>query len=164
MSELLAYLITCRTYGTWLHGDARGSVDRDHNIYGTPMRDPSRTLQQAERSRLRTAPVMLRDRQRESVAEAIRTVCRKRGWSLLALSVRTTHLHAAVAAPDPPERVMHALKASATRRLREEGLHARGTRLWSRHGSTHYLRKPQQLENACRYVAEAQGEDLGGEL
>jgi len=24
----LAYLITFRSYGTWLHGDERGSVDR----------------------------------------------------------------------------------------------------------------------------------------
>ncbi len=32
----LAYFITFRCYGTWLHGDRRGSVDRFHNIYGTP--------------------------------------------------------------------------------------------------------------------------------
>ena len=24
------------TYGTRLHGDARGTVDREHNEYGTP--------------------------------------------------------------------------------------------------------------------------------
>ena len=27
----LAYLITIRTFGTWLHGDSRGPVDRDGN-------------------------------------------------------------------------------------------------------------------------------------
>src|SRR5437762_2022331 len=32
----LGYLITFRSYGTWLHGDARGSVDRFHNAFGTP--------------------------------------------------------------------------------------------------------------------------------
>ena len=32
----LAYFITFRCYGTWLHGDERGSVDRFHNIYGMP--------------------------------------------------------------------------------------------------------------------------------
>ncbi|MGQ0761444.1 MAG: hypothetical protein ACT4OT_05435 [Acidobacteriota bacterium] len=32
----LAYLITFRCYGTWLHGDERGSVDRKQNVYGTP--------------------------------------------------------------------------------------------------------------------------------
>ncbi|MDX6500593.1 MAG: hypothetical protein QOG23_3853 [Blastocatellia bacterium] len=29
------YLITFRSYGTWLHGQS-GSVDRFHNAYGTP--------------------------------------------------------------------------------------------------------------------------------
>jgi hypothetical protein len=33
----IGYLITFRSYGTWLHGDERGSVDRNHRAYGTPM-------------------------------------------------------------------------------------------------------------------------------
>jgi hypothetical protein len=32
----LAYFITFRSYGSWLHGDERGSVDRSHNQYGSP--------------------------------------------------------------------------------------------------------------------------------
>ena len=32
----LAYFITFRAYGTWLHGDERGSVDRLHNTFGSP--------------------------------------------------------------------------------------------------------------------------------
>ena len=48
--------------------------------------------------------------------------------------------------------------------LREEGLYAQDAPLWSRHGSTRYLWKPPQVENACRYVADSQGEDLGGEM
>ena len=33
----LAYLITFRCYGTWFHGENRGSVDRkNYHIYGTP--------------------------------------------------------------------------------------------------------------------------------
>jgi hypothetical protein len=41
----LAYLITFRTYGTWLHGDERYSMDRHgKNIYGTPKVLPSKNL------------------------------------------------------------------------------------------------------------------------
>lgn len=40
----LAYLITCRCYGTWLHGDARGSVDREHNGPGTSLVAPNARL------------------------------------------------------------------------------------------------------------------------
>ena len=36
-STPLAYLITIRSYGTWLHGDERGSMDRrEYNQYGDP--------------------------------------------------------------------------------------------------------------------------------
>jgi hypothetical protein len=36
----LAHLITFRSYGTWLHGDKRGSVDRFHNQYKSPYLPP----------------------------------------------------------------------------------------------------------------------------
>ena len=32
----LAHLITFRCYGTWLHGDGRGALDRFHNQYKSP--------------------------------------------------------------------------------------------------------------------------------
>ncbi|HUT29941.1 MAG TPA: hypothetical protein VMX13_09125 [Sedimentisphaerales bacterium] len=35
MQYPLAYLITFSTYGAWLHGDNRGSVDKNHNSYGS---------------------------------------------------------------------------------------------------------------------------------
>jgi hypothetical protein len=49
----LAFLITWRTYGTWLHGDSRGSVDRAHNRYGTPRLPPNKVRQQYERNLLK---------------------------------------------------------------------------------------------------------------
>ena len=55
----LGYLITFRTYGTWLHGDPRGSVDRFHNIYGTPKLPPSPIRQEYERRLMKMPPVKL---------------------------------------------------------------------------------------------------------
>ncbi len=37
----LAYLISFRCYGTWLHGDKRGSMSRKQNKYGTPRIAPN---------------------------------------------------------------------------------------------------------------------------
>jgi hypothetical protein len=34
MSEPLAYFLTFGTYGSWLHGDVRGSKDPRHNTLG----------------------------------------------------------------------------------------------------------------------------------
>ena len=53
----LGYLITFRCYGTWLHGDERGSVDRFHNWYGTPTFSPNPARQNQNSGRLRHAPV-----------------------------------------------------------------------------------------------------------
>ena len=42
----LAYLITIRCFGTWLHGDERLTVDRHGlNIYGTSRRPANASLE-----------------------------------------------------------------------------------------------------------------------
>jgi hypothetical protein len=68
----LAYLITFRAYGTWLHGDRRGSVDRFHNRFGTALIAPNERWRKYNHSLLAHSPVKLRSRQRALVKEAIR--------------------------------------------------------------------------------------------
>ena len=46
----LAYLITFRTYGTWQHGDERGSVDREHNRYKSPYASSNHNRKQHNRT------------------------------------------------------------------------------------------------------------------
>src|SRR3990167_3915650 len=36
-----AYFITFTAYGNWVHADARGSVDREHNEFATPRIKPN---------------------------------------------------------------------------------------------------------------------------
>src|SRR5947209_567065 len=78
----LAYLITFRCYGTWLHGDERGAVDRDHNVYGTPFLPRRDKLEEEERRRLKPAPVELDVARRGIVDQAVREVCQHRNWAL----------------------------------------------------------------------------------
>src|SRR2546421_11369035 len=54
MSRPLAYHITWGTYGTRLHGDGRGTVDREHNEYGTPVLGPD---PERQRRRIRAPQV-----------------------------------------------------------------------------------------------------------
>ncbi len=156
----LGYLITFPTYGTWLHGDERGSVDRNHNIPGTPLLDPAPARQRGEAERLKHGPVLLDAPHRTVVHQAIVDVVQHRGWTLQALNVRTNHVHVVVSADQTPERVMNVLKSWATRRMVEAGVLPAGQKAWARHGSTRYLWKPDQVEGACCYVVERQGEDL----
>jgi len=50
MDQPLAYFLTWQCYGCWLHGDPRGSVDSEHNRYGTPVlkRDDALVRMRAE--------------------------------------------------------------------------------------------------------------------
>ena len=159
MSDPIAYFITFRTYGSWLHGDERGSTDRDHNAYDTPLLDPHADRLQSARLRLAQPPVMLSKSARHAVATVIREVCDHHDWILHASNVRSNHVHVVVSAPRTPEQVMIALKSWCTRRLRQLGLAQKDAKVWSRHGSTKYIWKPNQLTEACRYVVEAQGDD-----
>src|SRR5713226_5862689 len=78
----LAYLITFRCYGTWLHGDQRGSIDRFHNRYKSPYIEPNETWQRYNSQVLEGEPVILDALQRQSVDSAIRETCQFRKWHL----------------------------------------------------------------------------------
>lgn len=152
----LGYFITFRTYGSWLHGDERGSVDRTHNQFGTPMLSPNRGREAFDRHARAAAPFELETAQRGVVDDAIRGVVAHRGWSLHALGVRTNHAHVVVTAGQSPEHVMNSFKSWATRRLRESGLVDASQPIWSRHGSTIYLFRPEKMAEKIRYVNECQ--------
>src|SRR6267143_5845823 len=74
----LGYLITFRGYGTWLHGDRRGSVDRFHNRFGTPRIPPNRRWEKHNRETLSHPPVRLGHRQSVAIEKAIRETCKIR--------------------------------------------------------------------------------------
>jgi hypothetical protein len=114
----LAYLITFRSYGTWLHGDERGSIDRFHNRYRSPYLPRSDRRKEVSARELKSKPVTLSASQRQSVDDAIREVCDHRHWFLHAVNVRTNHVHSVVSIGNvKPERALNAFKAYATRRM-----------------------------------------------
>ena len=92
----IAYLITFRTYGTWLHGDERGSVNRFQNVYGTPYLPSEKGWLERNTAKLQSKPVRLDAKQRGCVEKAIRECCFLRMLALLAINVRTNHAHTVV--------------------------------------------------------------------
>ena len=93
----LAYLITFNTYGTWLHGDRRGSVD-------------------------------------------------------------SNHVHTVVSASCKSKEVRAALKARATKNMREQGCWRHEYSPWADQGSRRNLWTHQEVINATVYVEYEQGE------
>jgi hypothetical protein len=93
----LAYLISFRVYGTWLHGDRRGSVDRFHNRYGSPRFPPNEQWRKYNLGSLKQSPVKLGSRRRAPIKKAIRETCKIRRWPLLALNALGFMLSPAIA-------------------------------------------------------------------
>ena len=156
----LAYLISFRTYGTWLHGDQRGSIDRFHNHYGSPYLAPDSEWHRYNRGLLKTKPLLLTASQRKSIGVAIRESCEVRKWSLLALNARTNHVHSVVTASCSAELVLNAFKANATRQLRGDGLWPHTFSPWADKGSNRRLWNQQSVARAVDYVLYGQGDDL----
>ena len=157
----LAHFITFRTYGTWLHGDERGSVDRLHNSFKGPLLPPNSVLENQQRAQLKSPPVKLTARQRGTIRKAIRDVCRHRGWHLIAINIRTNHIHIIISlGTAKPESALRDFKAYSTRALRSRTLwnHSHGP--WGEGGSYRYLWKESSVVNACDYVVNEQGSDL----
>jgi hypothetical protein len=83
----LAYFISFRTYGTWLHGDERGSINRFHNQYRSPYIRPNANWRRYEERNLKCSPVILNAEQRGSVSKAIQDSCDIRKWWWRAINV-----------------------------------------------------------------------------
>ena len=152
----LAFFLTFRTYGTWPPGDDRGFVDHRRRATDAHESSPNPWLQEISLARMHGAPRVLNDAQRLDVDAEIRETCRRHGWDLHALNVRTNHVHIVLSAGEPPEQLLASLKAWATRRLRSDRLVGAEERVWARHGSTRCLRTVESLEAACDYVVNQQ--------
>jgi REP element-mobilizing transposase RayT len=155
----LGYFITFSTYGTWLHGTDKGlgSVDREHNQPGSPFVEPNAERMEDEWEAM-TQPAWVMDAPRRKVVrDAIVEMCREKGWDLLALHVRTNHVHVVVSADREPGRLMSDLKARASRELNRAGLDPPDRKRWTRHGSTLHLFTVEKVQEKARYTIDEQG-------
>lgn len=157
----LAYLITFRTYGTWLHGDERGSVNRFRNAYKSGYLPEEKSWSEINVRKLKGQPVKLSAVQRTCVEKAIRECCEIRQWRLHAINVRTNHVHTVTAIGEKPAgNALNAFKANATRMMREKKCWTENYSPWVDKGSKRYLWNESDVEFAIDYVLNGQGDDL----
>jgi len=158
MGCLIAYLITFTTYGTWLHGDKRGSVNKGHNQYNSDFVSPDTVLRRKEQIVLKNPPLILNKKHREIVLCAIMRVCEFHGWFAHAVHVRANHVHIVVSGRAKPEQMMVDFKAYATRAIKKHHNEQTKTKkYWTRHGSTKYIWTKERLASAIKYVKNEQG-------
>jgi REP element-mobilizing transposase RayT len=158
----LAYFITFTTYGTWLPGSAKGkgSVDKAHNAYGMPFVAPDAERQAAAQRAMTQPAYFMSAAERDIVCQAIVDLARDRQWHLLAVHVRTNHVHVVLAADRDPGRIMAEMKARASRDLTRAGHGSAERRRWTRHGSTQHLFRETDVEGKVRYTLDGQGERM----
>ena len=154
----IAYLLTFRTFGTWLHGDERGSYTRRYQQRSSKYISPNVPLKETMETELKQSSVILGRRERIIVTDAIAEACKIREYNLRAINVRSNHTHAVVSKALKPEKIVNNFKAYATRRLRSNGCFSPNIKIWSRGASTRYLWKPRHVEAAVDYVLYSQGD------
>ena len=158
-TEAFAYFITCRTYGTWLHGDQRFSTSRINNQFGKPFITPWQPLHDEMHSKLSEPIFILNSQQyRQTVLESLIDTCQYNHWKLYAAHVRENHVHIVLQADADKEKTMRKLKCYATKYLKKnhpaliDRMH-----FWSRHGSTINIWAPEKLFPVLYYVIKQQG-------
>ena len=156
----LTYFISWTCYGNWPRGDARGSVDREHNVVGEAWLEPEPDLESLASGLMTQPPYEMDQTRRKIVRDTIINVCAHRKWTLHALHVRKYHVHVVVTADHSPERVMNDFKSYASRALNEAGLDNSDRRRWTRHGSTKYINDNAYLQAAINYTLNKQGEPM----
>lgn len=158
--EPIAYLITFRTYGTWLQGDERGSIDEYHNKFGGARAVISPARENVHRDRLKSPPFLLNAKARRIVDDAIREVSKFRQWPLIALNVRTNHAHVVMGAVASSAKMLGDFKARSTLRLREQDLWQFEHSPWVDKGSRRNLWTEEHVCRAVNYVVNGQGGPL----
>jgi REP element-mobilizing transposase RayT len=151
MIERWTYFITWNTYGSWLPGDSRGWRKRFSGD-----QPPNPRLENWCRNQMNDAPLRLSEGDRQTVDDACKEHCRYRNWTLLAINVRTNHVHVIFNSDAGPSVVRNQLKANCTRRLRTQKNPLDARQPWAKGADVELLDTDKDIENCVRYVLEAQ--------
>ena len=154
----LAYLLTFNTYGSWLHGDERGSVDRRHNSVLQERLAQNLSLERRRRELMTDAAYCLDDARQRIVLQSIQSHVSVRQWQLWAAHIRPTHGHVVVGGDISPERMLNEFKSYASRALNATQIDSPDRHRWAKHGSTKYLFTEQSIVQAVNYVIDEQGD------
>lgn len=155
-----AYFLTFTTYGNWLPGDKRLSVNRKKNVIATPKTEPNIQLHETAVQNQKQQTIKFNARQRTIVLNTTQSVCKHYEWMLLAAHIRSNHVHIVVQSDKSPEFVMKQIKAYCTRHLRKDDTFFVNQTVWTRHGSTRYIWESCKLFPVMKYVIEEQGDKM----
>ncbi len=149
-----SYHMTRATYGTWLHGDERGSWASD----GTFVR-PDPLIERGERRRCKYDAIRLTPPARRIVFDAIRAEAVFRRYKIYALNVLDNHVHLLIAVPVEikPKVALSQMKARATIALRKAG-YFQDRSIWTSGGNASLIKTEGYFRRVCNYIVNKQKE------
>ena len=146
MVKTLGYMLTWTTYGTWLQGDKRGFVKNGKIL------EASTELEQDNKRRQSSDKVSLTREQREIVKNSILREAEKIRENVLAISVRSNHVHAVIEGGGKPvNTVMNRFKTAAYCAMRELGFKGK---VWTSGRDNRFCFNEGELKARVNYVSK----------
>ena len=156
-----AYFITIRTYKTWLHGDARGSVDLKNNTYGEEKISSMPALLNYMQYCAKETPLLFDEQHRNTMLNSILETAKYNAWYLFAAHVRTNHIHIVIRGDISAEKMMGKIKCFGTKALKGHHSELKNREnFWTRHGSTVNIWSAEKLFPTLYYVVKKQGKPM----
>jgi len=148
----LAYHLTFGTYGTRLHGDPRGTVDRSHNRPGEPIIGADPAWWSREAASLRFPPVYLTLDQRRFAEATLPDICARGGWTHLICSAGPDHVHTLLSTAAEGAAVRRWLKRWLGEALSRRWPLPQGQSWWAEGGSVKWVWTQDYLDNVYEYI------------
>ena len=135
----IAYHITFGTYGTRLHGDERGTVDRSMNQPGDPVIGADPAWWELERGRLKFDPVVFTPEKMRYAEAVMPSVCARGGWDFRTGAGGPDHVHVVLGADADGEAVRKWFKRWLGAALSEKWERPPGATWWAEGGSVKWV-------------------------
>jgi REP element-mobilizing transposase RayT len=150
----LAYHITFGTYGTRLHGDPRGTIDRRCKAYGQPIVEHSEAREQIAAERMKHQPILFTVDQCVFAQAAVEEICERGRWEFIQTACGPDHVHVLLKSERKPKAIRRWLK-----RWLGEAMTARwplpdGQSWWAKGGSAKCVWEEKYLRNVEQYIRE----------
>jgi len=149
---VLAFHITWGTYGTRLHGDPRGTVDRQHNELKTPVLGYDEHRWARERSLLKFHPVVFTRDQQILAESLVPNVCERGHWIFRTCAVGPDHIHVILTSEHDPETIRRLLKRWVGQDLSHHIPLPKDATFWAECGSIRWIDSQAYFDRALKYV------------
>jgi REP element-mobilizing transposase RayT len=144
MSQIIGYMLTWTTYGSWLPGDERGYVKAGQILPANPQ------VLKASKKRQKSPPVKLNKQEIKLVQQVILTEAERIGHNIPALSVRNNHVHLVLLPhSESIEDTAGRYKSITTRALWKLG---RKGRIWTKGYDKRFCFSEKELVTRIKYV------------